>query len=431
MTGILIYLFPVIIDMILAAVFFMAQVATAQKGASAGTVANFIAVWAAVYMASCFLVGRVVSRRNCAALIIVSCGLTAMLSLGLAGVSSVGAMYVLVALEGIGMALFFVPFQVFMKGVGEGRQKTLNDSIGLYTFSWSIGYAAGPFVAAVMWQHVGWRGSHAINAAAALLVGVLTWTLKHTARPHSAVHQTNDRPATETPIRARSASDGSLPDYAAMPDLAWMGWVFSGLGCLAIRTIVGLFPSSGAEHAVPRLDQGLTLFILSAVQAVVGLGLARGRWWPLTRDRTRGVQERRSRVGRQGWMYRPVPILLTGLCGVVGLCLFATARTPAAFQIAAACFGVYSGAFFYYLVFHSLVHPEKSSRYVGINETVVGLTSLAGPFLGGWIADAYALRTSYLLMAGMVLAAVGTQTMIHALLRRRKAAGANPWRLSQ
>jgi MFS family permease len=404
MTRFLIYLFPAIMDMILAAVFFMAQVYTAQRGASPSTVANFITTWAVVYMVSCFVVGRFVGRHNSARLIMLSCIVTTALSVAFALADAVPVMYLLVALEGIAMALFFVPFQVFMKQYDEGGSRSINSSVGLYTFSWSIGYATGPFAAAVVWSYVGWRGSHLINAGSALLVGVLTWLLQHeaTARPQ--------RPAA--PPEAGHDGTGqaiALQAYDRMPDLAWMGWVFSGLGCLSVRMINGVFPSSAAACHLSKLDQGLTLFILSAVQACFGLLLGYFRWW----------------------MYRPLPILATGAAGIAGLWLFSTAGSAPAFYAAAAVFGLYSGTFFFYLVFHSLVHPEKSARYVAINEVTVGLTSLAGPFLGGLVATNVAVRTPYLMAAVLVLAGVTAQSALHAAAARRarargEAAGAGP-----
>jgi MFS family permease len=389
MTGFLIYLFPALMDMILSAVLFMSTVSAAQKGLSAGTVANLITTWAVVYMTMSLLIGRVVAPHNAAKLIIFSCAMSVALSVSFASNSSIRALYTLVALEGIAMAAFFVPFQVFMKSVGEGRRKTINHSVGLYTFSWSMGYAMGPFLAGLLWQRVGWQGTHLIYAAAAVLVGAMTFVLKHAAHPAGPGSQA----IPDVAATARPAAD-----YSRMPDLAWMGWVFSGLGCLAIRLVFGLFPSSAETYHLPEFEQGLTLFVLSAVQAAVGLMLGRYHWW----------------------MYRPLPILLAGLIGIAGLCLFATAGSTLAFCLAAMCFGIYSGMFFFYLVFHSLVHPDRSARYVSVNEATVGLMSLAGPFLGGMVADNYALRTSYLLTAGMLAVAVGAQAIIHALYLRSK-----------
>jgi predicted MFS family arabinose efflux permease len=127
------------------------------------------------------------------------------------------------------------------------------------------------------------------------------------------------------------------------------------------------------------------------VQALVGLGLGRGRWW----------------------MYRPGAILGFGLFGVVGLGLFAAARSPGVYFLGAALFGVYSGSFYYYFVFHSLVHPTRSAHYVSINEAVVGLTSVAGPFIGGAIADRCGIWTPYLASTGVLAVAIMVQAAFH------------------
>lgn len=393
--SLLIYILPAITDAILTAAFFMAQVSTAERNADPSTVANFIALWALVYMISSFSIGRFVTRRNAAGLLIASSLGTTGISVGFAMTTSIPAMYTLMVGLGLTMAMFFVPFQVFMKQVGETRQRDLTHSVGLYTFSWSIGFASGTLVAAIMWEYLGWQASHFVNAGAALFVAAMTWLLKHAAT-------TPRRDAIAMPADATGAAP-LAPEppqadlrYAGMPDLAWMGWVFSGLGCIAVRMIYGLFPSSAAQFDLSRVSTGLTLFLLSGTQATVGLWLGRYRWW----------------------MYRPLPILGAGMIGVAGLVMFAVVDGPVGFAVAAVCFGGYCGTFFFYLVFHAIVHPERSSRYVSVNEATVGLTSLLGPFVGGLVADSSTLRTSYLLTAGMIFIAIAAQTLLHAAKTR-------------
>jgi MFS family permease len=391
MAAFLIYLFPAIMDMVLSAVLFMCMVSAAEKGASADTVALMITFWAASYLISSLLIGQVVTKRNSAGLIMLSCAATAALSIVFTTTQNIWVLYGLLVMEGVAMATFFVPFQVFMRLVGEGRRRTINQSVGLYTFSWSMGYAAGPFIAGLMWQQLGWRASHLAIAGSAVFVGVMTYVLKQAARPAAQ--------ATEQALAGTTGGPpGRVADYSRMPDLAWMGWVFSGLGCLAVRLMFGLFPSSAVAYQIPKFEQGLTLFVLSACQACFGLWLGRFFWW----------------------MYRPLPILMAGMLGVGSMVLFSVASAPWMFYLAAAGFGCYSGMFFFYLVFHSLVHPDRSARYVSVNEATVGLMSLTGPFVGGLIAARYTLRTSYLLTAALLLVAVATQAVIHAGYLRRQ-----------
>ena len=259
---------------------------------------------------------------------------------------------------------------------------------GRYTCSWSSGYAIGPFLAGFLWGHLGWSGCHLLNAAACVVIAVAIYVI------HRHIHSTHpvDAPAGLIPDAVPVASE-----YAGKPDLAWMSWVFGGIGCIAVLMIRGLFASSGEEFAIPKFEQGIILGVLSGVQALVGLALGLGRWW----------------------MYRPLPILGFGLCGTAGMVVFALSKTTTGFIIAAVLFGIYSGSFFFYFVFHSLVHPERAAGYVSINEAVVGLTGIIGPLAGGLLADGFTLPTSYMAAAGLVLAGIVTQSMYHARLERR------------
>jgi len=79
---------------------------------------------------------------------------------------------------------------------------------------------------------------------------------------------------------------------------------------------------------------------------------------------------------------------LFGACGVLGLLLLGVGTRLPLFYCGAAAYGVFSGAIYFCLVFHSLVHPTRSAHYVAVNEAVVGVANITGPVLGGWAAAA-------------------------------------------
>ena len=112
-------------------------------------------------------------------------------------------------------------------------------------------------------------------------------------------------------------------------------------------------------------------------------------------------------------MYLVKPVLLFGFSGILGLLLFGSAASVKLFCLAAICFGIYSGSFFFYFVFHSLVHPTRSSRYVAINETVVGICGIVGPLTGGLMADHWGFGAPYYFMAAMVALAVCFKALVH------------------
>ena len=384
MTKLLIFFFPAMIDMVLGLTFFVAAVRIAESGAGAIAVTTVSAAWAIVYMAASHWAGRISCAANSARLIMTGCALLALSSLSFILIPTLKATYPIIMLLAVGSALFFTPFQVFMKAVDQGDENSLARSVGLYTFSWSSGMAAGPFVSVFVWNRFGWQSCYALSIALCAMTALGILFLKHHAEEnHTATkkfHADDPKPKRcHPPV-----------DYSGMPDLAWLGWLCSGAGCLAVAILRSYLPSSATVMGIPRMHQGLLLALISGSQAVTGLLLCRS----------------------QLWMYKALPISLFGTCGVVALLLFSFSGNVLPLALASILFGIYSGSFFFYLVFHSLVHPEHSTRYVAINESVVGLTCMLGPTTAGFLAAGFSITTPYLFSALLILGVVVFQGVV-------------------
>jgi len=382
-TRILIYLFPAMIDMVLGSVLFVGSVRMAASEASPEAVANVLTVWALVYMVCCPVVGRIVTPGNAWKMIVGSSLCIAVSAVLFIYFPGLKAIYVITAIQAVGTAFFFTPFQVFMKQVQHGQSTGIVRSTALYTFAWSAGIATGPFVAGYIWELSSWKWCHALNSllAASTALGIIL--LRHLAHEkHAPKETTCSRPQ---------------PDYSAMPDLAWLGWVAAGIGCMVVALLRAVFPSSAKLFEITKPQQGTTLALLGWAQAVTGLLMGYSRTW----------------------MYRALPVAVLSLFGLGGVILFAAADRPAIFYAGAVCVGIYSGMFFFYLVFHSLVHPSRSARYISINESVVGLTGIIGPLIGGRIAGLYNLSTPYYFAAVLVFGAIMLQVVVKARYARQ------------
>ena len=376
----LIYLFPAMMDMVVGAVFFVTAVRYSESGASSLTVTGVMATWAFIYSLCSFAVGRVVNHKNAAQIIVISGGAVTLLSTGYIVVPALGAQYLWTALMGVAAALFFTPFQVFMKSLEHGEDGSVVRSTALYTFSWSFGMACGPFICGYVWPNFGWQWCYVMNATMGLTVAAGIWKLKKYADRH---HET-------VSVTGKSAKS---EDYSKMPDLAWLGWLAAGVGCITVAVIRSLFPVKAAILELSKTDQGVILAIVSFTQAFIGLAFIRSKFW----------------------MYRPVPVALFSLSGLLGLLLFGMGSKPGTFYMAALFYGIYSGMFFFYLVFHSLVHPTRSSKYVAINEAVVGITSIIGPIAGGVIADKTNSSMPFYVVGILVLLVMAVQARVHYL----------------
>jgi predicted MFS family arabinose efflux permease len=382
-SSILIYSLPVLADMLVAQFLFINSVRLAHAGASASVVANTVAMWSIVYLLACPAVGRFVTVANAAHMMAGSMAGMALLGGLFTVVEGVAGVYILMALAGVAAAFFFPPFQVFMKAVDRVEDKPLTYSTGLYTFAWSLGFAIGPFIAGFLMGRgpSGWKQAWWFAVAVALMASVGVFSLRHRTRGPSA-------PA----FSGIEVSQKTRADYSHQTDLAWMGWIGGGVGMILITLIRAVFPvrAEAVLHLTQGL-QGLLFFLLSLSQAVTGLILCRSRYW----------------------MYRPAAMAGFGLFGLVGMLAFGFGESLPSLVAGALMFGVYSGSFFFYLVFHALVHPRRSSQYVAINESVVGICGMAGAMLGGWVADRFGFGMLYSAGMALLLLTLGFQWIVH------------------
>lgn len=394
----LIYVFPALMDVSAGVIGFASLVQAAKLGASTSMVGALGAVISAAYLTTCLIVGRLLDSRNSAAFVAAGCGGIVVVSGVLAFASSVAQLFPLMAFAGISLAFFFVSFQVFMKAVDTGGRKSVSYSAGTYTFAWSVGYAIGPLVAGLLMQ---WSEADAaseagrpciacyvVSGALALITVAGTVLLRHHAEGGEELRAGED-----------GAAAGKETAYSRMPDLAWVGWVASGMGVMQFGLIMRIFPKEATDLGWRDVEKGMVLFLMCMTLALTGFALRRSR----------------------SWMYDWRRICAFGVFGMAGIAVMGVGSTPLVYYSGAVCFGVYAGAFFFYLVFHSLSHPSRSARYVSMNEAVVGVAGIVGPIWGGVVADLLGFRAVYLAGAVLIAAALVFQTLAH-----RRYVGAIP-----
>ena len=168
-----------------------------------------------------------------------------------------------------------------------------------------------------------------------------------------------------------------LPETGGMPDCVWVGWIIGGVGTIAIFVIRCLVPYRANLLAFSRAEAGLVLAAVSFVQAFTALAL----------------------INVKTMMYKALPVVLAGLCGISSLLIFGFGSGKIFFAIAAVLFGIYSGYFYFMFVYHSLISPVNSTRYVAINEIIVGIMGTVGPFAGGLLTTPSTSGTAFPVMA--------------------------------
>jgi MFS family permease len=371
----LLYLAPALVDLLVGSFFFVATVRMAQSGANAVVVSAVLTVWGLCYMLMSLAAGRIARRLPPAAMVIAGCALMVVACAAFVLVPTLTAIYGIMAVFGVATGLFFPAYLVFTKDVANGVRRSLHVSAAEYTFAWSLGLAAGPFIAGYLWRTIGWQWVFALDALLAAVT--VTLTLLLVRRGHHEV---------------AAVRDPDLDDSTRRPDLAKVGWLAAGALLLALAAVRGLFPSAAVAREIPESDQGIVLAMICIGQAAVSFVLSRGG----------------------SWMYTGKPLAAAGIVGVTGLALFGLAGSTAAYAGAAFLFGLCSGFIFVYIAFHAMVHPERSGTYIGVNEAIVGLTGILGPLIGGALAVATGHATAFLVLAAAYAVAVVVQTIVHA-----------------
>ncbi|MCJ8330338.1 MAG: hypothetical protein MJH11_10180 [Lentisphaeria bacterium] len=368
---------------------------------------GILAVWGVFYMVSNWIVPRFVTDKNATSFIIGSCFCLFILScvaifipslptddtirisvflLFDFSISSAGlGIYAISAISGILIAMFFAPFQVFMKTVDSGEKENVSYSTGMYTFSWSMGFAFGPFISGwFMELGIGWELCFAFSAFVSLLTALGIWYLRNAIR--------NNEEVAETKTLKPEASENNSP-YDSAPDMAWVSWIVSiGILIATMAVFRSLFiVEAEQEHGMPSSQIGMIFFISSIGQAFTALFLIRGR----------------------DWMYKAIYPTLFNTAGVIGLILIMIGQSFTLFLLGGFLIGICTGAFFFYFVFHAIVHPKKSIRYVGINELLVGLTGVIGAFLGPWIEERHSYDMSWACVAALIVVVSIFQFIMH------------------
>lgn len=346
--------------------FFITALRCSQANAPGWVVGATLSTWSLVYSVVSFIAGKITTVKNSVMLISAGGLMITAASAGFLLFPGVYSQFIWIALTGVAAATYCTSFQVFAKSIEQDQNTGVVRATALYTASWSLGMATGPFVFGLLPINV----SFIINAVFGLVIagGIVAVSLN-----------------VKRGERTVSAEQGTVPqESGTLPDCVWAGWIIGGVGTIAIFVIRSLVPYRANLLAFSRAEAGLILAAVSFVQAFTALAL----------------------IKVKTMMYKPLPVILAGGCGIASLLLFGFSGSLVSFAIAAVLFGMYSGYFYFMFVYHSLISPVNSTRYVAINEIIVGVMGTIGPFAAGMLTSPSTSGTAFPVMAVCCAASV-------------------------
>ena len=359
MIKLLSYLFPILVNFVCGGVFFITALRCSQASAPGWVVGATLSTWSLVYSVVSFIAGKVTTVKNSVMLISAGGLMITAASAGFLLFPGVYTQFIWIALTGIAAATYCTSFQVFAKSIEQDQNTGVVRATALYTASWSLGMATGPFVFGLLPVNL----SFVINAVLGLVIaGGIVAVSKNVQQHEKKIVEEQEVVQSET---------------GGMPDCVWAGWIIGGVGTIAIFVIRCLVPYRANLLEFSRAEAGLILAAVSFVQAFTALVL----------------------INVKTMMYKVFPVVFAGSCGIVSLLLFGFTGSLPAFAVAAVLFGMYSGYFYFMFVYHSLISPVNSTRYVAINEIIVGIMGTIGPFAGGLLTSPATSGTAFPVMA--------------------------------
>jgi len=364
-----IYLFPLAFDIIVSISLFAGRHSLAERGMDARTVGSLIAIYGIGYIIASLCMGKIIRPAYARLQMLVSILLIIILLILLANTEKIRLIQVLFCGIPFATSLFFNAFQSFMLGVNATLSKPLTKTVAHYTFAWSMGFAAGPALSALLRESAGWSASYYAGSAAAAVIGVIALLFRPPA-PGAVVKRENLAPGPSLCVPA------------------WIGAMFCWTGWNMLATF---WPVHAELLRFPASIKGLVEFGFAISQAVAALLLA----------------------AVPAGYYRRKYFSLASLAGVLGSLFFALGGHPALFVTGAVFFGAYSAHCLCNMVFQASLEPGKAVKRIALNEVLMGVSFLCGPILASAILAATKdFSLSYVCLGGLLAAGAVIQGLV-------------------
>jgi MFS family permease len=324
-----------------------------------------------VHMVTAGLSGRLSDRVGRRPLIVLGPAIFLLSGLLMAGANRIAAILALAAFNGLGLALFWPPFQAWIadRHTGAGLAR----DIGSFNMSWTASHLVGPILSGSLYTlHP--RLPFLVGAAFALLGFLVIFS------------SVGDQPAQRGPEAEPLQAE----------DSTWKRHFLYAVWC---GNFVSWFLLGNVRYQFPKLARELAIDPPGIGLLIGSLGLAQFVGFSLLRQTDRWHFRRSYFVGAQ-------------LFAAAGMLLILSSSAPLLFAVAFFAIGLCASLTYNSSLYYSVHLVTKKGKGAGIHETIVGSGALCGPILGGIAAQYAGLRTPYLLCLAVLGLAIGAELVL-------------------
>lgn len=338
-----IYVFPALMDFSVAAVLLFSSIRAVAFGASSVIVGILGSVWGITYSGSSFILSKVINRENAAGFMIFSCVGFIFIGLFFNLCTFLFPLFLLLFFGGLCSALFFIGFQIFM---GDNTGLPHHKTSALYTLSWSGGMAFGSLAeGSLISAGIFYAQIPVLFSSIIIIPGII-------AAKRMNRNSTGNIRKAEKKVQSELLVKKYI--YVAWIEIFSVTLVTTGIRYLLPKMTISFF-------LFTETMAGIAVFVFFILQAITGYVMS----------------------FLKVFRYRILSHHFMKLAGIVSLIMpIIFQKTPVIF-IFVGLLGIYAGHAFYSAVFYAVNDEEKSGVNVGINEFLVGIASVCGPFLLG------------------------------------------------
>ncbi len=336
-------------------------------------------ITAAVHMTLANLAGRLSDRFGRRVLMVTGPMILTASCLMMAQAGEIKMVLALAALNGLGFAIFWPPFQAWVADVQTGSG--LAHNIGIFNMSWTASQLIGPTLSGFLFVFHS-RIPFLVAGGLSFLLFFFMWASVRERERHP------ERKPAPVPAEVKESNGQRYFLYAI-----WLA------------NFASWFILGNVRYQFPKLARELTMAppMIGLLMSCVGLSQFFGFFFLRESD---------------CWHFKKSFLVGAQLLAAAALLLIYLFSNKFIFASAFILIGVCVSLTYYSSLYYAVRLLTKKGKGTGLHESILGSGVVLGPLLGGVVAHSAGLRTPYLLCLAVLLVAVAVE---FGLIQRKGA----------